>query len=104
MENLVNVRIESINPSFRFTASDLKTVYAVCIDRFEDLNMELRSLPSEHRRREATAEMACVEAVLRQICNAGMAPILDCVATGTALSLLNSYSDPALLASAAGSR
>ena len=91
MENVVSGHTPSINPGVRFTAADLKTVYAVCIDRFEDLDMELRSLPSEQRRKEAAAEKACVEAVLRQICNAGNAPLLDGVATGTALSLVNSY-------------
>lgn len=89
MENLVNGHTPSINPGVRFTAADLKTVYAVCIDRFEDLDMELRSLPTEQRRKEAAVEKACVEAVLCQICNAGHASLLDCVAIGTALSLVS---------------
>lgn len=91
METVVNDHIPSINPGVRFTAADLKTVYAVCIDRFEDLDMELRSRPTEQRRKEAAAEKACVEAVLRQICNASMKPVLDGVATGTALSLVSLY-------------
>jgi hypothetical protein len=90
MENMVNDHMPSINPGVRFTAADLKTVYAVCIDRFEDLDMELRSRPTEQRRKDAAAEKACVEAVLRQICNAGVTPV-DCVRTGTALSIVSLY-------------
>lgn len=88
MENVVNGHTPSINPDVRFTAADLKTVYAVCIDRFEDLDMELRSLPNEQRRKEASAEKACVEAVIRQICNAGLTPVADGAPIGPTLSLV----------------
>lgn len=51
----------------RFTQTDLKAVYAACIDRYEYLDAVLRSIPSPHARALAEAEKAEVEAAIKEI-------------------------------------
>jgi hypothetical protein len=56
------------NPYGDFTAVDVRTIYAVFIDRYEHLDMVLRSLPSPKAREEAQEEKARVETIIRHIC------------------------------------
>lgn len=56
------------NPYGDFTAVDVRTIYSVFIDRYEHLDMVLRSLPSPQARDEAQEEKARVETIIRRIC------------------------------------
>ena len=76
----VNGHNTTICPSVNFTAPDLSTIYALCIARFEDLDIELRSLPTPQRGKQAAEEKVRVESVIRQICNADVALVIDGVA------------------------
>lgn len=89
MENMVNDHTMTGCPGVRFAPPALRTIYALCIDRFEDLDLELRSSPTPKRAQEAAREKACVETIIRLICNAGMAPVLDGTAVCPTLELLD---------------
>jgi hypothetical protein len=56
------------NPYGDFTAVDVRTIYAVFIDRYEHLDMVLRSLPSPQTRDQAQEEKTRVETIIRRIC------------------------------------
>lgn len=88
MENVANGHKAALDQAVRFTAADLQTIYAVFIDRFEHLDMVLRSLPTPQRREEAAEEMKHVKAVIRHFCNAGVTPAADGTAISPALSLV----------------
>lgn len=89
MDNMVNDHTMTRCPGVRFAPPALRTIYALCIDRFEDLDMELRSSPTPKRAQEAATEKACVETIIRLICNAGMASVLDGIPVRPALALVD---------------
>lgn len=74
MEHALNGSTPAAIPGITFGGADLKIIYAALIDRYEELDTVLRSLPTPQRRAEAEAEFELVLAMLRKICNAGAAP------------------------------
>ena len=74
MTNMANDPTPAICPGVKATPSNMRTIYALCIERFEALDMELRSLPTAQRKGQVAQEKACVETIIQLICNAGIAP------------------------------
>ncbi len=52
------------------TARDIETIYTLLIDRFEHLDMIIRSIPADSQTKAAVeVEREHVETVIKRICN-----------------------------------